>query len=116
MLEGMDCQTFVGLADADFVEATAANIARYRSCQRESAPAPTAVPQPTAAPRPSAANDPVAQQAQQNAAYRAAQQGLMNSHNTYVHMSNVLTQNHAANMNAILTMGGSNYRYEVKYR
>jgi hypothetical protein len=116
MLEGMDCQTFVGLADADFVEATSANIARYRSCQRESAPAPTAVPQPTAAPRPSAANDPVAQQAQQNAAYRAAQQGLMNSHNTYVHMSNVLTQNHAANMNAILTMGGSNYRYEVKYR
>jgi hypothetical protein len=125
MLESMDCQTFVGLADADFVEATSANIARYRSCQKESAPAPAAVPQPTAeptvAPRPaqtspSAANDPVAQQAQQNAAYRAAQQGLMNSHNTYINMSNVLTQNHAANMNAILTMGGSNYRYEVKYR
>ena len=121
MLEGMDCQTFVGLADADFVAATSANIARYRSCQKESAPAPPAVPQPTAAPRPaqsppSAANDPVAQQAQQNAAYRAAQQGLMNSHNTYINMSNVLTQNHAANMNAILTMGGSNYRYEVKYR
>ena len=49
MLDGMDCQTFVGLADADFVEATAANVARYRSCQKESAPAP-AVPQPTAAP------------------------------------------------------------------
>jgi hypothetical protein len=31
-------------------------------------------------------------------------------------MSNVLTQNHVANMNAILTMGGSNYRNEVKYR
>ena len=120
MLDGMDCQTFVGLADADFVEATAANVARYRSCQKESAPAPAAAPQPTAAPRPAqtaqpAASNPVAQQAQQNAAYRAASQGLMDSHNTYINMSNVLTQNHAANMNAILTMGGSNYRYEVKY-
>jgi hypothetical protein len=114
MLDGMDCQTFVGLADADFVEATTANIARYRSCQRESAPAAAAVPQPTAAPKPAQPN-PVAQQAQPNAAYRAASQGLMDSHNTYINMSNVLTQNHAANMNAILTMGGSNYRYEVKY-
>lgn len=113
ILDGMDCQTFVGLADADFVEATTANIARYRSCQRESVPA-TAVPQPTAAPKPAQSN-PVAQQAQQNAAYRAASQGLMDSHNTYINMSNVLTQNHAANMNAILTMGGSDYRYEVKY-
>jgi hypothetical protein len=30
----------------------------------------------------------------------------------YVSMSNTLLQNHVGNMNAILNMGNSNYRYE----
>ena len=57
MLDGMDCQTFVGLADADFVEATrptspATGVARRRAPQHRSSsaadrcprPAPTAQP------------------------------------------------------------------------
>jgi hypothetical protein len=120
MLVGVDCQTFIGLAEADLVEDTLDNVARLLDCWNEeiAQPAPPGqhpAAQPSQPSQPSQPN-PVAQQAQQNEAYRRAQQGLMDSHNTYVSMTNMLTQNHAANMNAILTMGGSPYRYEVKYR
>jgi hypothetical protein len=50
------------------------------------------------------------------AAYQRASAGLAASHNNYVHMSNVLLQNHVGNMNAILNMGNNNYRYEYKSR
>jgi hypothetical protein len=50
------------------------------------------------------------------AAYYRASAGLQASHNNYVHMSNVLLQNHVGNMNAILNMGNNNYRYEYKSR
>jgi hypothetical protein len=126
MLSPLDCESFVALAGSNFVEGTQDNATRLRGCWNdhpqlappEYRPAQPAQPaqQAQAQPAQPAQQNAVQAQAQQNAAYLKAQQGLMNSHNTYIHMSNVLTQNHASNMNAILTMGGSNYRYEVKYR
>jgi hypothetical protein len=117
MLSPLDCESFVALAGSDFVEGTQDNATRLRGCWNDHPQlAPPEYRQVQQAQAQQAQQNAVQAQAQQNAAYLKAQQGLMNSHNTYIHMSNVLTQNHAANMNAILTMGGSNYRYEVKYR
>jgi hypothetical protein len=100
-LSQMECASFVSMAESDLVEPTDENIARYKGCNPADepiveAPARTAVTEsPTAA-------------------YNRASAGLQASHNNYVHMSNVLLQNHVGNMNSILNMGSSNYRYEYK--
>jgi hypothetical protein len=102
MLAQMGCDGFVSLADAGLVEPNSANIARYKRCnagETVAAPAPTPVPTTTSTESPTAA-------------YQRASAGLAASHNMYVNMSNVLLQNHVGNMNAILNMGNSNYRYE----
>ena len=49
-------------------------------------------------------------------AYAEAMSRLQSSHSSFVGMMNLNTISHVANMNMIATMGGSPYRYEVRYR
>ncbi len=113
MLGQADCATFTSLAEEGFVEPTGDNRARYSGCVADDSAdtAVAAAPAPQAAPPASSttASPPVSP----TEAYRRASAGLQASHNMYTQMSNVLLENHVSNMNAILTMGDSNYRYVI---
>jgi len=108
-LASTDCDGFTSLAEAGYVEATDAYLARYRACADDGDSTDVvATPTPTAKPAQSAIPVSPTERARQASA------GLQASHNMYVNMSNVLLENHVGNMNAIVNMGPSmDYHYVV---
>jgi len=99
-LDGTSCEAFSQLAQGGLVEATEANVARYRQCNpqlQQAAPPP-----------------PQVSRAQSQAAYQAALAHLQASHNAYVGMSNALLTKHVATMNMLNTFSGSPYQYVIK--
>jgi hypothetical protein len=99
-LGGTSCDAFSQLAQGGLVEASDANVARYRQCNPQLQQA--APPQPQVS------------RAQSQAAYEAAMAHLQASHNAYVGMSNALLTQHVATMNMLNTFSGSPYEYVIK--
>jgi hypothetical protein len=117
-LDDMSCDSFVSLAQGGLVEASDDNLDRFADClDADSAPAPSVVAPAAPTPVPVAASHPTSSgiaPTSPTVDYQRASQGLQASHNMYVNMSNVLLENHVGNMNAILNMGNSDYRYVYK--
>jgi hypothetical protein len=104
MLAQVNCEAFDGLSSGNFVENTPENVAHLRRCWEEQPDLPGA--RETAAARAASAAQAPAAQSPAPPSY--------GSHSSYVAMTNMLTTQYAASMNAIFTMGGSSYHYEVK--
>jgi hypothetical protein len=113
-LDDMSCNGFVSLARGGMVEATDDNLERFSDCMDDASGTPSLAPVVApAAPTPAPVGASTSPKSP-TAAYQRASQGLLDSHNMYVNMSNALLENHVGNMNAILNMGNNDYRYVFK--